>query len=140
MCLLVISHPHPLSMGRLEFVCKRSEGPWRISGFHEHMLFYIFMKSPPLLLNYVSVAASISMATPLHHHLKAQWSNTKNRKTTVLGHFSIKTYSHLFTVGGEGVWGGGNLNSLADNLCHRLKFTFLCQIYQQLSDKRGFKM
>ena len=61
---------HPLFHGRLEFVCKRSEGPWRISGFLKHLFFSIFMKSPPLLLNYVSLAASISMATPLHHHLK----------------------------------------------------------------------
>ena len=68
MCLLVISHP--LSMGRLEFVCKRSEGPRRMLGFHEQLVFCICMKSPSLLFNYVSVAASISMATPLHHHLK----------------------------------------------------------------------
>ena len=34
---------------------------------------------------------------------KAQWSHTQSRKTTVLGHFSIKTYSHLCTEGGVGV-------------------------------------
>jgi len=56
---------------------------------------------------------------------KAHWSHTQNRKTTVLGHFSIKTYSHLCTEGGVGE--ERNLDSLADNLSHRLKFTFLCQ-------------
>ena len=38
-CLLVNSHPHLLSMGRLEFVCKRSESPWRMLGFHEQLVF-----------------------------------------------------------------------------------------------------
>ena len=36
---------------------------------------------------------------------KAHWSHTQNCKTTVLGHYSIKTYSyfHLCTDGGVGV-------------------------------------
>ena len=37
-------------------------------GFHEQLVYNICMNSPPLL--YVSVAASISMATPFHHPLK----------------------------------------------------------------------
>ena len=40
-------------------------------------------------------AASITMATPLHHIPIAILRHTKNRKNTVLGHNSIKTYSHL---------------------------------------------
>ena len=35
---------------------------------------------------------------------KAMWNNTQNRKNTVLGHYSIKTYSHLWSGG----WGGRN--------------------------------
>ena len=94
-CLLINSHPHPhpLSMGRLEFVCKRSESPWRILNlmyvFHEHLLFSIFMKSPPSLLNYGCICGSIFPSSP-----KAQWSHTQNRSllfwvTTPLRHTPI---------------------------------------------------
>ena len=82
--------PTPFPWGRLEFVCKRSESPWRILnlmwGFHEHLLLSIFMKSLPSLLNYVCIYASIChMATPLHHHL------TLNEAT-------LRTGSQLFWV------------------------------------------
>ena len=55
--------------------CLKKWEPLRILnvmlGFHEHLLFSIFfIKSPPSLLNYVTVASSITMATPLHHHIK----------------------------------------------------------------------
>ena len=71
--------PSPLSTG-LEIVCKRSEGPWRMLGFHEQLVFCICMNSPPLLLNYVSVAASISTATPLHHHIKLNGATPRTGK------------------------------------------------------------
>ena len=115
MSAIVISHPLPFSMGRLEFVCKRSEGPWRILGFHEQLVFCICTNSPPLLLNHVPVAASISMATPLHHHLKL------TRATPRTGKPLFWVTSPLRHTGYRGtpicvlreVWG--------------LKFTFLCQ-------------
>jgi len=61
-------------MGRLEFLFKRSQSPWRIlnllKGFHEHLLFSIFIKFPPSLLNYLCICGSIyHHGTPLYHHL-----------------------------------------------------------------------
>ena len=101
-CLLVISHP--LSMGRLEFICKRSKGPWRMLGFHEQLVFCICRKSPPLLLNYVSMAASISMATPLHHHLKLTGATPRTGKplfcvTSPLRHTPICVLREEWGVG-----------------------------------------
>ena len=55
-------------------LCKMSESPWRMLGFHEQLVFCIFMKSPPSLLYYVgtSICGSIYHHgnNSLYHHLK----------------------------------------------------------------------
>ena len=96
-------------------------------GFHEQLVFCICINSSPLLLNYISVAASMSMTTPLHHH-QTSLEPHPEQENHCSG--SLLQWDILPSVywGRSGGWGGWrNLDSLADNLCHRLKFTFLCQ-------------
>jgi len=59
-------------------LCRRREGPWKILG----SIYYHGNTSP---------------SKP-----KAIWKHTQDRKNTVQGHYSIKTYSHLWSGG----WGG----------------------------------
>ena len=46
--------------------------------------YFVFMKSPPSLLNYVYVVAFITMATPLHHHLKFNGATSRTRRPLFL--------------------------------------------------------
>ena len=64
-------------------VCKKRLGPWRILGFHEQLFLCIFHEIHFLTpqLQYVSVAASISMATPLHHNLKLYEATPRTGRT-----------------------------------------------------------
>jgi len=69
----------------LEFVCKRSEGPWRMLGFHEQWVFWFAIHPLPYsLTTYVSVAASISTATPLHHNLELNGATPRTGKPLFL--------------------------------------------------------
>jgi hypothetical protein len=83
--------------------------------------FGIFMKSTSSILNYVSVAASITMATPLHHNLKLYESTPRTGRTL----FWVTTPLKHTPICGVGGGGGRNSGLLADNLCHSCSITLL---------------
>ena len=85
------SHHHPLFMGRLEFVCKKSKSPWR--SFETHVRFpWIFVAL--FFHDSIHCHGNASPSSP-----KAQWSQAQNRKTSVMCHCSNQAYSNLCTAG-----------------------------------------
>ena len=78
-------------------------------------MFCILRKFPPSLHNYVSVVASITMATPLHHDLK-------------LNGATPRTGRPMFPICVQIERGrGGILDTLADKWTHLLQFTSLAK-------------
>ena len=91
--------------------------------FFVFCFFGIFMKSTSSLLNYVSVAASITMATPLHLNLKVYEATPRTGRTMFWVTTSLR-HTPICVLREE--WGvGGILDLLADNLCHSCSITLL---------------
>ena len=62
-------------------LCKRKDGLWRVLISMNNCFFAFIMKSTSSLLNYVSVAGSITMAKPLHHNLKLYEATPRTVRT-----------------------------------------------------------
>ena len=94
-------------------------------GFQELLVFctYLHEIPSPRFLNYVSVAAST------YQHGNTSPSSPKATPRTGKPLFWVTSplrHTPICVLREEGGWGGGrNLDSLADNLCHSLKFSSL---------------
>ena len=122
-------YQHKCAHGNGQIYVKGERAPGECWVSLKNWFFCIFMKSPPSLLNNVSVAASISMATSLHHPLKLNGATPRTGRSLVWVTNPLRN-TPVCVLSEE--WGGGFLNSLADNLCHSCSITLLPTLLEPL--------